>query len=153
MAGRLVAQKITKRFGQLVALEDVSIEFSAGEVHAVLGENGAGKSTLMHVLAGFMLPQEGTVSLDGKPLPLGKPQRCRELGIEMVHQHFTLVPNFTVAENLALAKMGRLARFLNVSKVAATALELGRQLGWVIEPTAKVGNLPVGVQQRIEILK
>lgn len=153
MAGRLVAQNITKRFGQVTALDSVSIEFSAGEVHAVLGENGAGKSTLMHVLAGFMLPQEGTVSLDGKPLHLGKPHRCREAGVEMVHQHFTLVPNFTVEENLALAKMGRLAQILNVSRLAATALDMGRQLGWNVDPKAKVGSLSVGVQQRIEILK
>jgi general nucleoside transport system ATP-binding protein len=153
MAGRLVANHISKRFGTAQALDDVSIEFEPGEIHAVLGENGAGKSTLMHILSGFMNPSSGEVTLSDSLVPLGNPHKCRKAGIEMVHQHFTLVPNFTVQENLALAKMDRLATFLDVAQLAAPALSLSRNLGWQIEANAKVGLLPVGVQQRIEILK
>jgi ABC-type uncharacterized transport system ATPase subunit len=153
MAGRLVAKNITKRFGPLVALDDISIEFSPGEIHAVLGENGAGKSTLMNILAGFMVPLAGIVTIDGKSLPLGHPQKFREMGVEMVHQHFTLVPNFTVAENLALAKIKKLARWIDVTHLTEHAFSVGKNLGWTFDPYAKVGTLPVGTQQRIEILK
>ncbi len=153
MPGRLVATHITKRFGPTVALDNVSIEFLPGEIHAVLGENGAGKSTLMHVLAGFAKPQSGMVVLDGKPLALGQPQKCREMGLEMVHQHFTLVGNFSVAENLALAKIKQLVRWINVDHLAEHAVQVGKDLGWTFDSNSKVGSLPVGSQQRIEILK
>ncbi|MCA1948830.1 MAG: ATP-binding cassette domain-containing protein, partial [Armatimonadetes bacterium] len=82
---------LRKRFGQLLALDGVSVDFAPGEVHAVVGENGAGKSTLVSHLAGFLLPDEGEILWDGSPLPSGDPLACRRLGISMVHQHFTLV--------------------------------------------------------------
>jgi len=153
MAGRLVAQNLTKRFGTLTALDSVSLEFSQGEIHAVLGENGAGKSTLMNILSGFLTPETGSVTLDEKLVPLGNPQRCRDIGVEMVHQHFTLVPEFTVEENLSLSKLNRLFTVANVENLSERALQISRELGWTIDPKAKIRNLPVGVQQRIEILK
>ncbi len=107
----------------------------------------------MGVMAGFVSPDSGRVLLDGKPLPLGRPFECRKAGIAMVHQHFMLVPEFTVAENLALDRLGSLAGRLDVAALAARALELARELGWEASPAAKVRNLPVGIQQRIEILK
>lgn len=149
----LVAEHMTQRFGNLVALDDVSIEFQVGEIHAVLGENGAGKSTLMNVLAGFLAPTSGRVALDGKLLPLGDPRLALQLGIGMVHQHFRLVPAFTVAENLALARLGTLGRVLNVEKLAKPGLDAAQTLGWAIDPQARVVDLSVGAQQRVEILK
>lgn len=149
----LRADGLCKSFGVVRALSEVSAIFDDGEIHAVLGENGAGKSTLMAILAGFALPDSGQVSLDGSPIPLGQPFACRRLGIAMIHQHFTLVPQFTVGENLALARLDGLAKPLSVNRLAAPALELARDLGWSIDPSVRAGSLPVGAQQRVEILK
>lgn len=149
----LEARAVSKRYGAVQALKDVSLSVTAGEIHAVLGENGAGKSTLMGVLSGFTVPDAGSVFLKGKPLPVGKPFECRRLGVGMIHQHFTLVPEFTVAENLALARLDSLTRPIRVMDLAEPSLELARQLGWQIQATAKVRSLPVGAQQRVEILK
>ena len=151
--GELVVERLSKRYGSVQALEDVSTTFAPHEIHAVLGENGAGKSTLMGVLAGFVSPESGSVTLASEPVPLGRPFDCRRAGIAMVHQHFMLVPEFTVAENLALDRLGGLGGLLNVSELAKPALELAGELGWEIDPATKVRNLPVGAQQRIEILK
>lgn len=140
----LTVRGITKRFGSVVALHDVSLEFATGEIHAVLGENGAGKSTLMNILGGFVRPDSGDIQLSGHPLPLGHPAACRDAGIELVHQHFMLVPAFTVEENIALASRQAHSR---------RALEIAKELGWTIEVRARTGDLPVGTQQRIEILK
>ena len=134
-------------------MHEVSSSFHGGEIHAVLGENGAGKSTLVGVLAGFVSPDAGNVALDSKPLPLAKPIECRHAGIAMVHQHFMLVPDFTVAENLALDRLGSLIGNLDKAKLVDPVLKLADELGWHVEPGAKIRNLPVGVQQRIEILK
>ncbi|MEI8282360.1 MAG: ATP-binding cassette domain-containing protein, partial [Armatimonadota bacterium] len=88
----LSVTRASKKFGSLLALKELSVNFLPGEVHAVIGENGAGKSTLMNILGGFLSPTTGTIALDGKDLPSGNPQRTRSLGIEMIHQHFKLVP-------------------------------------------------------------
>ncbi len=149
----LEARSISKRFGAVRALDDVSVSFKPGEIHAVLGENGAGKSTLMGVLAGFVIPDSGQTFLHGHRLPLGKAFECSRSGVGMIHQHFTLVPEFTVAENLALAHLNSLWKPLNVKALAKHALELADDLGWFLDPDVKVRNLPVGTQQRIEILK
>jgi general nucleoside transport system ATP-binding protein len=151
--GAVTVEGVSKRFGVLRALTEVSAEFRQGEIHAVLGENGAGKSTLMNVLAGFVTPDEGKVTLDGNPIPLGQPHAIRYLGISMVHQHFMLVPEFTVAENLALAQIDSLVGLSRVDSRAEHALEIARNVGWEINPKARVRDLPVGVQQRVEILK
>ncbi len=147
------ARGLTKRFGAVVALKDVSCTFRPGEIHAVLGENGAGKSTLVGALAGFVLPEEGEILLDGRALPLGKAFECKACGIEMIHQHFTLVPDFTVAENLALARLPALASVANPKELAAPAIAKASELGWDLDPDALVRGLAVGAQQRIEILK
>lgn len=144
---------LTKRYGSLVALDAVSATFQAGEVHAVLGENGAGKSTLVSLIAGFVQADNGTIRLDGKPIPSGNPMACKRLGIEMIHQHFTLIPAFTVRENLALGRLGTLWGRLSLRDQAASSLAVAARLGWEIDPEAKIKDLPVGVQQRIEILK
>ncbi|MFQ3676477.1 MAG: ATP-binding cassette domain-containing protein [Fimbriimonadaceae bacterium] len=131
----------------------MSLTLAPGRIHAVLGENGAGKSTLMGVLAGFVLPDAGTVTLDGRPVPLGNPAECRRAGIAMVHQHFALVPAFTVEENLALAAIDRPFRPVRFEDAATRALNLAADLGWSFDPKARTGQLPVGVQQRLEIVK
>lgn len=149
----LHVEGISKAYGSVRALSYVHATFRPGEVHAVLGENGAGKSTLMGILSGFVVPDSGRVLFDGHPLPLGRTLECRSLGIAMVHQHFTLVPDFTVTENLALARLKGLHRPLNLKELALPALSQANEIGWVVEPSAKVRDLPVGAQQRIEILK
>lgn len=153
MNGRLEVRGLSKRYGPVRALQSVDAIFEPGEVHAVLGANGAGKSTLVSVLAGFVTPDEGSVLLDGKPLPLGNPLACRHAGVAMVHQHFTLVPEFTVRENLALFRVEGLAETLDLAELSEHALDLARKLEWPIDPSAKIRDLPVGAQQRVEILK
>jgi len=149
----LQVQNVTKRFGTLVALDNISAEFQSGEIHAVLGENGAGKSTLMNVMSGFLSPDKGEVTLDGNPIPLGRANECKRLGIEMIHQHFMLVPEFTVAENLALVRLESLFNRADTAKLSEPASKVGEDLGWRLEPNTRTKRLPVGVQQRIEILK
>lgn len=150
---QLQIDNTSKSYGPLRALDKVSFGIERGEIHAVLGENGAGKSTLMGVLSGFVVPDSGKVLFEDAALPLGEPFRIRHLGIEMVHQHFTLVPQFTVAENLALAHLPSLATVSTPGKLAAAAVHMAEELGWELDPNAKAGSLPVGVQQRIEIVK
>lgn len=144
---------IGKRYGSVQALRDVSARFCSGEIHAVLGENGAGKTTLMNVLAGFAVPDAGTATYRGQPLPFGEPIAIRQMGLEMVHQHFMLVPAFRVEENIALAHLPGLFRPLRAARLAESALRLATEMGWEVAPNARTGRLPVGAQQRIEILK
>jgi len=149
----LEVQNVSKRYGNLAALEDVSATFFPGEVHAVLGENGAGKSTLTAILSGFVRPNLGSVNLDGEQIPLGRAAECKRIGIEMIHQHFTLVPDFSVVENLALARLPKLAALSKVEERAKPSLAAAARLGWGIDPSARVRDLAVGEQQRLEILK
>jgi len=144
---------IGKRFGEVRALEDVAFDLRAGEIHALLGENGAGKSTLMHVLSGLYAPDGGTVEVRGRPVRFRSPRDAARAGIGMVHQHFTLVENFTVAENLALALPGQTPFLLPRRDLAAAALALAERLGWDLPADAPVWQLPVGLQQRLEIVK
>lgn len=140
---------ISKTYGSIQALDQVSATCRAGTIHAIVGENGAGKSTLMQVVGGFAVPDEGRVDLEGNALPFGDPIRCRRAGIRMVHQHFMLVPSFTVWENLRLG-------FLDSDSpdaAAEAALKAAAELGWTFERHATTASLPVGVQQRLEILK
>ncbi len=149
----LSVDRVSKRYGELAALTDVSVEFAPGEIHAVLGENGAGKSTLMGVISGFVSPTSGDVKLDGQTIPLGRAFECRRSGIEMIHQHFTLVEEFTVAENLALARLPGLAVSAKVTARAKPSLDAALRLGWPVDPEARVQGLAVGQRQRVEILK
>jgi len=150
---RLEVTQVVKRFGPLAALDGVSCSFEAGSVHAVLGENGAGKSTLMALLSGFLRPDSGRIALDGAEIPYGDAAGCKRLGIEMIHQHFTLVPEFTVEENLALARAGSRVVPLNVRRLAWPAMEVAGELGWELPAGVRVRNLPVGVRQRLEIVR
>jgi ABC-type uncharacterized transport system ATPase subunit len=150
----LAVRDISKRFGPVEALDGVSLDFRAGEVHAVLGENGAGKSTLMHVLSGLCQPDAGSVQLDGRRLDLSTPQSARRAGIGMVHQHFTLVERLTVAENLVLSLPDRPRLALSRSRLAQSATQIAARLDLDIgDPEAVTGTLAVGTRQRIEIVK
>jgi general nucleoside transport system ATP-binding protein len=144
---------ITKHYGNVLANSDVSLDLRAGEIHAVLGENGAGKSTLMKTIYGMEAPDGGHVDIDGKPLNLRSPRDAIEAGIGMVHQHFMLVNNLTVFENLIIGTSigGRffLARRGGRSRIA----ELGRRYGIDVDLNATISHLSVGEQQRVEILK
>jgi simple sugar transport system ATP-binding protein len=148
---RVALRDITKRFGDLIANDRVSLDVQPGEVHALLGENGAGKTTLMRILYGLALPDSGTIEVDGAPVHIGSPRDAIAAGIGMVTQHFTLVAPMTVAENLSLgrvsgARLDRAAMRQRVlDTVAATRLP--------IDPDARVADLSIGQQQRVEILK
>lgn len=131
----------------------MSITFRPGEVHAVLGENGAGKSTLMAVLAGFVRPDRGRVTLNGTELPLGRAAEVQRMGVAMIHQHFMLVPAFSFAENLALARLRESGPWLDTAKLAEPALATARSLGWDLQPDQTVRGASVGAQQRLEIIK
>ena len=136
----------------MLALDGVDAEFRPGEVHALLGENGAGKSTMVGALAGFLSASSGSATLDGKRLPLGDPLGCRRAGVELVHQHFALVPAMTVGENLELARMGSL-RGLSSPKWGERGAEIARGLGWELPLSTLIEELSVGARQRVEIVK
>ncbi|MEP6852804.1 MAG: ABC transporter ATP-binding protein [bacterium] len=151
----LQLQGITKRFGDLVANDGIDLTVEPGEIHALLGENGAGKSTLMNVLFGLYQPDAGSIRLDGVPRTFKGPGDAIAAGIGMVHQHFMLVPVFTVAENVMLGNewtTGPLGT-LNRRTARARVRELSERYGLNVDPDAVVGELAVGVQQRVEILK
>jgi len=145
---------ITKRFGSLVANDRINLSVAPGQVHALLGENGAGKTTLMNVLYGLLQPDEGTILLDGKATRFHSPKDAISAGIGMVHQHFMLVPVFTVAENVTLGiEETRRLGLLDRRKTRRDVLELSHRYGLEVDPDALVENLPVGIQQRVEIVK
>jgi simple sugar transport system ATP-binding protein len=142
-------EHIDKRFGSVDALKDASLFVRPGTVHAVLGENGAGKTTLMRVAYGMTSPDHGVVRVRGQAVRLRSPADAIELGIGMVHQHFTLVPAMTVAENLALGSRGT----FDSAATAAALEDLTRQTGVSLDPNALVRDLSVTAQQRLELLK
>ena len=150
----LELQGITKRFPGVLANDDVSLSVAPGEVLALLGENGAGKSTLMNILYGLYRPDEGTVMLDGEPLELASTHDAIAAGIGMVHQHFMLVPVFTVAENVILGQepVGA-AGIIDLDAARAAVRETSEMCGFHVDPDAVIEDLPVGVQQRVEIIK
>src|SRR5207342_815025 len=153
-AMRLEIRGLTKRFGSFTANDHIDLTIEPGEIHCLLGENGAGKSTLMNMLYGLLTPTEGEILIDGEPVTFASPSDAIAAGIGMVHQHFMLVPVFTVAENVMLGNEQTAAPgVLSLRKAAAMVDELSERYGLAVDPTALVGELPVGVQQRVEILK
>jgi simple sugar transport system ATP-binding protein len=151
---KLELRGITKRFGDLVANDHIDLVVQPGEIRALLGENGAGKTTLMNVLYGLAQPDEGEIVIDDKPVVIKSPRDAIAARVGMVHQHFMLVPVFTVAENVTLG-MERTGRFglLDRSRTRRDVLDLSERFGLRVNPDAYVEDLPVGVQQRVEIIK
>ncbi|MEM8857415.1 MAG: ABC transporter ATP-binding protein [Chloroflexota bacterium] len=144
---------ITKRFPGVLANDSVNFDVKSGEIHALLGENGAGKSTLMKILYGLYQPEEGEIRLNRKPIRIQSPQDSIRQGIGMIHQHFMLVETLTVAENVALGlKAGNGIR-LDLGKVSQRIQELSQNYNLKVDPNAIVGDLAVGEQQRVEIIK
>ena len=145
-------QGITKSFAGVIANQDVDLEIRAGEIHALLGENGAGKSTLMNVLTGIYRPDAGGIRIEGRPCPLAGPRDAIAAGIGMVHQHFSLVRSFTVAENIHLG-WDRTPRIIRRRALAARTGELAGSLGLSVRPDARIDELSIGEQQRVEIIR
>ncbi|HMM82706.1 MAG TPA: ABC transporter ATP-binding protein [Terrimesophilobacter sp.] len=151
---KLELRGITKRFGALVANDHIDLVVEAGEIHCLLGENGAGKSTLMNVLYGLYQADEGEILLDDVVQDFAGPGDAMAAGIGMVHQHFMLIPVFTVAENVMLGhEPTKLGGRLDVAKAREQVREISARFGFDLDPDAIVGDLPVGVQQRVEIIK
>ena len=151
---KLELRGITKRFGSLVANDTIDLVVQPGEIHALLGENGAGKSTLMNVLYGLYQAEEGDILLDDEVARFAGPGDAMAAGIGMVHQHFMLIPVFTVAENVMLGhEETKLGGRLDLAGARAKVREISARFGFDVDPDALVDDLPVGVQQRVEIIK
>jgi simple sugar transport system ATP-binding protein len=151
---KLELKGITKRYGSLVANDHIDLTVEQGQIHALLGENGAGKTTLMNVLYGLVRPDEGEILIGGQPQHFGSPGDAIRAGIGMVHQHFMLVPVFTVAENVTLGmERTRVLGLLDRRRMRRDVRELSERYGLEVDPDALVEDLPVGVQQRVEIVK
>ncbi len=151
---KLELRGITKRFGSLVANDHIDLVVEPGQIHALLGENGAGKSTLMNVLYGLYQADEGEILLDDVVQHFRGPGDAMAAGIGMVHQHFMLVPVFTVAENVMLGhEQTKGLGTLDIAKAREHVRAVAARFGFDIDPDAVVGDLPVGVQQRVEIIK
>jgi len=151
---KLELRGITKRYGSLVANDGIDLTVAPGQIHALLGENGAGKTTLMNVLYGLTQPDEGEIVIDGRPVKLNSPKDAINAGIGMVHQHFMLVPVFTVAENVTLGnERVRAFGLLDRRRMRREVSALSERYGLRVHPDARVEDLPVGVQQRVEIIK
>jgi ABC-type uncharacterized transport system ATPase subunit len=148
----IVIEGITKSFGAFRALDDVSLSVRRGDIHAILGENGAGKTTLMNILYGLYQPDRGRIILDGKALTLSSPKHAIERGIGMIHQHFMLVNSLTVTENIVLG-LGQGLKAVDIAAHEARILEISRGFGFDVDPAAEVWTLPMGMRQRVEILK
>lgn len=145
---------ITKRFGSLTANDRIDLAVGNGEIHAILGENGAGKSTLMNIVYGLLAPDEGTISVDGKVVTIDSPLDALAAGIGMVHQHFMLIPVFTVAENIVLGhEKTKGPGLLDLEAARKEILRVSAEYNFDIDPDALVENLPVGLQQRVEIIR
>ena len=144
---------ITKRFGSLTANDSISIDAVPGRIHCLLGENGAGKSTLMNMVFGLLQPDEGEIRLGDKVLTITNPKQAMAAGIGMVHQHFMLIPVFTVAENMVLGKEPGSAGLLDLKSARQLVRDLSARYKLDVDPDALIEDLPVGAQQRVEIIK
>lgn len=144
---------ISKSFGPVHANRDIHLEIPRGTIHGIIGENGAGKSTLMSILYGFYQADKGEIHINGKPTVIATPNDAIAAGIGMVHQHFMLVQNFTVLENIILGAEGEALLKSSVSKARSELVRLEKEYGLEVNPSAIIEELPVGLQQRVEILK
>ena len=144
---------ITKEFPGIIANDDVTLRVKPGEIHALLGENGAGKSTLMSVLFGLYQAEKGTIKIKGKEVLIKGPLSANELGIGMVHQHFKLVHNFTVLQNIVLGVETVKGGFLQMSDAHKKVVTLSEKYNLFVDPDALISDITVGMQQRVEILK
>jgi simple sugar transport system ATP-binding protein len=145
---------ITKTFGALVANDHIDLKVSDGQIHAILGENGAGKSTLMNILYGLIAPDSGEIYVDGKVVTIHEPSDALSAGIGMVHQHFMLIPVFTVAENIVLGhEKIKGPGTLDLEDARREIIDIAKRFNFEIDPDAVVETLPVGVQQRVEIIR
>ena len=145
---------ITKQFGSLVANDDINFKVEAGEIHAILGENGAGKSTLMNIVYGLLSPDKGQILVDGQEIKIKSPLDALAAGIGMVHQHFMLIPVFTVAENIVLGheKTNRVG-LLDLETARKEIIRVSKEFNFEVDPDALIEDLPVGIQQRVEIIR
>ena len=159
MSDYIVEMKhITKRFPGIVANDDVSIGIKKGEIFALLGENGAGKSTLMSILGGMYEPDEGEIYIRGEKVQISSPNHAAKLNIGMVHQHFKLVSDYTITENIILGvepikKLAGLFPYVDIRNANRKIEELSKNFGLEVDPTKKIADLTVSMQQRVEILK
>ena len=144
---------ITKRFGSFYALTDVQLDVKKGTIHSILGENGAGKSTLMNILYGLYQADEGEIFINGKKADIKNPTAAIANGIGMVHQHFMLVDNFTVTQNIVLGSEPGNGIFVNGRKARQGVLDIVSKYGLEVDPDALISDISVGMQQRVEILK
>ena len=146
-------KNITKRFGHVVANSDVNLKVRTGTIHGIVGENGAGKSTLMNILFGLYKPDSGMIFLNGQAVDVNSPEKSIALGIGMVHQHFMLVPTFTVLENAMLGNEGSMLLRSGEEVVLDRLKGLSNNYGLDVDFEAIISDTPVGMQQRVEILK
>ncbi|MBE6053601.1 MAG: ABC transporter ATP-binding protein [Clostridium sartagoforme] len=144
---------IRKEFPGIVANDNITLQLAKGEIHALLGENGAGKSTLMGMLFGMYQPEAGSIKVNGKEVKISSPNVANDLGIGMVHQHFKLVENFTVTENIILGLEPKKFLTIDIKGAAKRIEELSKAYGLNVDPYAKIEDISVGMQQRVEILK
>ena len=145
---------ITKRFGDLTANDSISLRVESGEIHALLGENGAGKSTLMNIVYGLLAPDEGKILVDEKEITINSPLDALAAGIGMVHQHFMLIPVFTVAENIVLGhEKVKGFGFLDLEAAKREIIRVSAEFNFDVDPDALIEDLPVGIQQRVEIIR
>ena len=144
---------IVKKFGDFAANDDINLQVQQGEIHALLGENGAGKSTLMNILTGLLQPTSGEIIINGQPVTVDSPSKSDALGIGMVHQHFMLIDAFTVTENIILGSEVTKGLSLDTKSAAKKIKALSEKYGFQVDPYAKIADISVGQQQRVEILK
>ncbi len=152
---KLELRGVTKRFDSVVANDRVDLIVEPGQIHGLLGENGAGKTTLMNILYGLTRPDEGQILIDDQPVTFNRPKDAIAAGIGMVHQHFMLVPVFSVTENVVLGHEPTRALLgcSTADRRGGKVLEVSTRFGLAVDPDALVENLPVGIQQRVEIIK
>jgi len=149
----LELKQITKKFGSLLANDQIDLKVENGEIHAILGENGAGKSTLMNIVYGLVNADSGSILVDCKTVEINEPADALKFGIGMVHQHFMLVPVFTVAENIVLGQEKTNKGILSLSEAKKRIKQIADEFKFDIDPDAIIEDLPVGLQQRVEIIR